>query len=333
MVPLEVFRKLPKTLGTERYPVIWKLLTYLDHSEKAQDSRAEVLRRAAVILWDEASQISDVVLDCVDRLLRDLTRIAKPFGGKIIVMGNDFRQILPVVPGAREAGIIAHTVLQHYTMRDGTFRKYALTENIRLRLSAGEDTSHRDWLLRLGSGDLPIETNLHPQAVELPHHLCMPETKSVEAFVEWVFPDVRNRVAACLAGGNTSDADAWFSERAILTPKNQDATDVNHVILAYLDPATDFLALSIDTVADPEGEDSVNFPTEFLNSLTPSGLPPHDLHLRQGAIVIIIRNLDKDRGICNGVRCLVISISLRALDVRVLTVRAAGSRLLLPRTG
>ena len=155
MVPLEVFRELPKTLGTERYPCIWKLFTYLDHSEKAQDSRAEVLRRAAVILWDEASQISDVVLDCVNRLLRDLTRIAKPFGGKIIVMGYDFPQILPVVPRASEAGIIAHTVLQHYAMRDGTFRKYALTENIRLRLSAGEDTSHRDWLLRLGSGDCP----------------------------------------------------------------------------------------------------------------------------------------------------------------------------------
>ena len=74
MVPLVVFRGLPKILGTERYPYIRKLLTYLDHSEKAQDSRAEVLRRAAIILWDEVSQISDVLLECVDQLLRDLIR-------------------------------------------------------------------------------------------------------------------------------------------------------------------------------------------------------------------------------------------------------------------
>ena len=41
-------------------------------SIKAQEGRAEVLRRAAIILWDEASMIPYGALDCVDRLLRDL---------------------------------------------------------------------------------------------------------------------------------------------------------------------------------------------------------------------------------------------------------------------
>ena len=82
-------------------------------------------------------------LDCVDRLLRDLTGSTTPFGGNILVVGGDFRQILPVVPRANEAEVVANTILQHYTMRDGTFQKATLTENMRLRMSGGEDATHR----------------------------------------------------------------------------------------------------------------------------------------------------------------------------------------------
>ncbi len=101
-------------------------------SIKAQEGRAEVLRRAAIILWDEASMIPYGALDCVDRLLRDVMVSDLPFGGKVIILGSDFRQLLPVVPRADEAEIIANTILHHYTLQDGTFRKFTLTQNMRL---------------------------------------------------------------------------------------------------------------------------------------------------------------------------------------------------------
>lgn len=47
--------------------------------------------------------------------------------------------------------------------------------------------------------------------------------------------------------------------------------------------------------------------------------------------MIVLRNLDKDRSICNGCRCLVLKISSRLLDVRILTSRSKGKRYLLPR--
>lgn len=42
-------------------------------SIRVQEPRAEVLRRAVLILWDEASMVPLAALDCVERLLRDLT--------------------------------------------------------------------------------------------------------------------------------------------------------------------------------------------------------------------------------------------------------------------
>ena len=37
-------------------------------------------------------------LDAVDMLLQQLMKNALPFGGKVVVLGGDFRQVLPVMP-------------------------------------------------------------------------------------------------------------------------------------------------------------------------------------------------------------------------------------------
>ncbi len=46
-------------------------------------------------------------------MLRDLTGDSRPFGGKVLVLGGDLRQLLPVVLRAVEAEVVANTILQH----------------------------------------------------------------------------------------------------------------------------------------------------------------------------------------------------------------------------
>lgn len=58
--------------------------------------------------------------------------------------------------------------------------------------------------------------------------------------------------------------------------------------------------LSVDTFHSDEG--CLELPTETFNSITPSGLPPHRLLLKPGCIVILLRNLDVPKGLCNGTR-------------------------------
>ena len=54
--------------------------------------------------------MNGMVFECVSRSLSDLTDCSKPFGGKIVVPGGDFRQMLPVVPKGRHADILNVTL-------------------------------------------------------------------------------------------------------------------------------------------------------------------------------------------------------------------------------
>ncbi|KAL0759093.1 hypothetical protein Bca101_075243 [Brassica carinata] len=63
--------------------------------------RAELVKAAKLIVWDEAPMMSRHCFETLDRTMRDIIRSCeeKPFGGKVVVFGGDFRQILPVIPG------------------------------------------------------------------------------------------------------------------------------------------------------------------------------------------------------------------------------------------
>ena len=69
------------------------------------------------------------------------------------------------------------------------------------------------------------------------------------------------------------------------------------------------------------GEDAIaHYPTEFLNTLNLSGLPPHRLTLKEGCPLILIRNINLKKGLCNGTRLKLINISdnKRVLTVKIL---------------
>ena len=40
------------------------------------------------------------IYEAADRTFRDLLGADVPFGGKVVVFGGDFRQVLPVIPRA-----------------------------------------------------------------------------------------------------------------------------------------------------------------------------------------------------------------------------------------
>ncbi|GJQ97016.1 ATP-dependent DNA helicase PIF1-like protein [Tanacetum coccineum] len=72
----------------------------------ADSPLAALLRKTKLIIWDEAPMTHKHAFEALDRTLRDVidtNSSDKPFGGKTILFGGDFRQVLPVIQkGTRE---------------------------------------------------------------------------------------------------------------------------------------------------------------------------------------------------------------------------------------
>lgn len=45
------------------------------------------------------------------------------------------------------------------------------------------------------------------------------------------------------------------------------------------------------TVCDDPQEETDDIPIEFINRLNPSGMPPHILRMKEGAMIMLLRNL------------------------------------------
>ena len=62
-----------------------------------------------------------------------------------------------------------------------------------------------------------------------------------------------------------------------------------------------------------------NSAIEYLNTLSPKGLPLHTLTLKRGRVVMLLRNSNLKVGLCNGARLLVLELKPRALKCEILT--------------
>lgn len=91
-----------------------------------------------------------------------------PFGGKVVVLSGDFRQVLPVIPQASRAHVISMTILK-WSAKNGEgwhdVRILTLTENMRIKRMIGTDTAEQEEFNRLVTVKLyipNIRTKINP---------------------------------------------------------------------------------------------------------------------------------------------------------------------------
>ena len=58
---------------------------------------AKCIEKSKMIVWDEAPMSNKILLEALNRLLKDLMDNKQPFGGKVIVLAGDFRQLPTII--------------------------------------------------------------------------------------------------------------------------------------------------------------------------------------------------------------------------------------------
>ncbi len=77
-----------------------------------------------------------------------------------------------------------------------------------------------------------------------------------------------------------------------------------------------------------QGEQRGVYPTEFLNSLSMSGVPPHTLTLQESCPVILLRNMPGS--LANGTRLIVVKLMQHIIDVEIATGPDKSRRVFIP---
>jgi ATP-dependent DNA helicase PIF1 len=274
--------------------------------------RAKLLEECSLFVLDECSMIHKLAVEAINRTLQDLRRDQRLMGGVTFVFAGDFRQILPVIPRGSKADVLNACLKASFIWN--SIQRLNLTTNMRAHLTNNPSAANfAKILLTLGNGHFTADNdNGIISTKDLGRNV-----KTIQELKEAVFPNLRNNFL------NFN----WICERAILAPTNDSVNRINLELLAKL-PGDTHLYKSIDTVQD--NEDAINYPTEFLNSLELSGIPSHNLHLKIGAPIMMLRNLDPPN-LCNGTRLIVKKLMPNLIEAEIITGRAAGQSTLIPR--
>jgi len=195
--------------------------------------KAKLLIETKLIIWDEAPMINTLCFEALDRTLRDIMRAEseenalKPFCGKVIVLGGDFRQILPVVKNGSRYDIVKATV--NYSNLWKHCKVLKLIENMRLKRhtsipSQTEIKEFVDWILHIEDGDMELN-ELGQGSIEIPKEILILDVEQpLLQLVDFVYPSCINNVTC----------DGSFDNGAILCPTTKCVDQLNEFILSLI---------------------------------------------------------------------------------------------------
>ena len=84
--------------------------------------------------------------------------------------------------------------------------------------------------------------------------------------------------------------------RAILASKHNDVDRINDIASRY-SPGEAKIYLSADKSLAISNK-LIFYPSEFLNQIEDASLPPHKLSLKLRRLIILLRNISQNEGLC-----------------------------------
>ncbi|KAH9403383.1 hypothetical protein TYRP_015268 [Tyrophagus putrescentiae] len=167
------------------------------------------------------------------------------------------------------------------------------------------DPEFREFLLQIGDGNFGdislftgVRTLLIPERYLSPYH----RMEDIPRFVDEIYDE-----DTLLNPRQDQMSANALSKSAILAATNEQVAMLNSVILNRM---TSFSKVfySTDSVVVERPENQNDVPIENFHEANPPGIPPHELHLKEGCIVMLCRNWSVEDGLTNGTRLRVVHL-------------------------
>ncbi|XP_031112085.1 uncharacterized protein LOC116016062 [Ipomoea triloba] len=243
-----------------------------------------------------------------------------------LVLGGDFRQILPVVPKGTIQDIVSAAVNSSYMWNNCEVLK--LTKNLRLSAAPHEVDKQKledfaNWIADIGDGKTGGPNDGYVE-VEIPKNMPLPsDGNHISTIVKNTFPMFVN--------GNSNHT--FVEGQAILSSILDVVNQVNEYMSA-LHTSESRTYFSCDNVCKADADNGilgdVHTP-ELLNGIRVLGLPNHTLTLKIGSPVMLMRNIDHSVGLCNGTRLIITKLADRIIEAEIMTGANRGTKVLIPR--
>ncbi|KAK2637795.1 hypothetical protein Ddye_025590 [Dipteronia dyeriana] len=180
-----------------------------------------------------------------------------------------------------------------------------------------------EWLLKIGNGDAGEDFD-GEATIKVPDEMLIKDQENgLAKLVEFVYPNFLE---------NNTDPN-FFQERAILSPTLVDVAMINEYLMSFI-PEDERTYLSSYTIckedANFQNEEDTYSP-DILNTFTASGLPNHKLNFKVGVPVMLLRNIDKSNGLCNGKRLLITKLGNHIIEAKILLGNNIDQTVLIPR--
>ena len=273
---------------------------------KRQSTLAELIRRTKLIIWDEAPMAHKNILFWLDRQLRDIMDNNQPFGGKVLLLCGDFKQLPPVIPDGSHKAVTSASIKTSPYFQQATILKLVRNERLRRHIQKNQMTNKSQqklqkfdkWINDIGHDKVAKQTNIHGLAIKLESSYVV-QCPDLQAFINQIYFDM-----------NEQNDVNYFKNRCMLTTLNENVTKINQLCLNNFEQKIN--ENSTYQVKIYESEDSVGlddveamFSKEWLNEQEFNGVPRHKLKLKTGVPVILLRNVNPAQGLCNGTRLIV----------------------------
>ena len=278
-------------------------------SIKAQSALAKLIRMANLIIWDEVFSCHRHNIEALERSLRDIMAKNTLFGGKVVCFSGDPRQTLPVVRRGGRAQIVRACI--QMSPLYSSIKEHKLSKNMR---ADPDEVSFSNYVLKIGNGEEKIHSDIGESVIQIPEMYLV---NTLEELINETFPE--------LELGSTDIIDG-----CIYTPLNKDVCIINEICIEKF-PGENKTYVSADSILEDDHKEAV--PIEYLNMMNPSGISDHQITLKIGAPIMLLRNLQAGPNVSlrNGTRMVVVQMMERALEVEVAVGMNKGLRVFLPR--